>query len=307
MTRMAFPQPHQGVHKGELTGGEESSATPLFGDILCAVDGTWGSMAAVEMAAALAGRNGHLTLLAARAATGSGPDAMAAIVQARAERILDRAKRIAEDAGVPATAVLDPCGPPVEVILERALTHDLVAMGPPPTSWLSGMLLATLSSSFSGTLVGGVAASVLSRITTPLLVVRRASAGSLRGRRVLVASDGEDGSDRLVEMAGRLSREQGARVTLVNALVAESEMNPRQIQEQAHALQRMLPDAGEPCIEPGKACDVILRAADRTEAALIVIGSRRLGGLRAFGSVSRRVIHDAPCSVLVVPPQNAGR
>jgi nucleotide-binding universal stress UspA family protein len=35
----------------------------------------------------------------------------------------------------------------------------------------------------------------------------------------------------------------------------------------------------------------------------VMMGSRRLGGLRAIGSVSRRVAHDAPCSVLLVPPE----
>jgi nucleotide-binding universal stress UspA family protein len=33
----------------------------------------------------------------------------------------------------------------------------------------------------------------------------------------------------------------------------------------------------------------------------VVIGSRRLGGLHAFNSVSRRVTHDS-CSVLALPP-----
>jgi nucleotide-binding universal stress UspA family protein len=67
-------------------------------------------------------------------------------------------------------------------------------------------------------------------------------------------------------------------------------------------LQLALPNTGEPYIEPGKAWDVILDAAERTKAALVVIGSRRLNGLHAFGSVSRRVVHDAHCSVLVIPP-----
>ena len=35
----------------------------------------------------------------------------------------------------------------------------------------------------------------------------------------------------------------------------------------------------------------------------MVMGSRRLGGLKAIGSVSRRVAHDAHCSVLLVPPE----
>ena len=79
-------------------------------------------------------------------------------------------------------------------------------------------------------------------------------------------------------------------------------MNPRAIQAQARRLREELGDAGEPCIEPGRPRDVILAAAERADAALIVLGSRRLTGLRALGSVSRHIVHEAPCSVLVVPP-----
>ncbi len=144
--------------------------------------------------------------------------------------------------------------------------------------------------------------AALSQFNTPLLIVRKSSTGSLRSRRILVASDGNEGSDRIVELAGGLGASQGAQVTLVNALTGESKMNPRVIQAQAHALKRALPGAGEPLIEPGKAWDVILNAANSTKADMIVMDSRRLGGLRALGSVSRRAAHDAPCSALLLPP-----
>jgi len=151
-------------------------------------------------------------------------------------------------------------------------------------------------------LTGGLATTALSQFTTPMLFARRSFTGSLRGRQILVASDGGEGSAQIVDLAGRLGQSEGAQVTLVNALGAGSKMNPWAIQAQARALQLALPDAAEPCIEPGKARDVILDAAKRTEAALVVIGSRRLHGLHAFGSVGRRVVHDAQCSVLVIPP-----
>ena len=47
-----------------------------------------------------------------------------------------------------------------------------------------------------------------------------------------------------------------------------------------------------------KALDVLLEAA--REVDLLVVGSRGLRGLRALGSVSERVAHQAPCSVLVL-------
>jgi nucleotide-binding universal stress UspA family protein len=243
------------------------------------------------MAAALAGPDGHLTLLAVTAVSGSGPYATAAISPSRVKSLLNAAKHVAEDAGVPATTVVDPGSPPVDVILKRAAHHDLLVIGAPPTSVLAGML------------IGSVTAAALSQFNTPMLIVRKSSAGSLRGCRLLLASDGGEGSDRIVGLAGKLGESEGAQVTLVNALSGESKMNPRAIQAQARALKRALPDAGEPLIEPGKAWDVILNAARSTKADMIVMGSRRLGGLRALGSVSRRAAHDAPCSVLLLPPE----
>ncbi len=274
------------------TSTEDSTpgATRVFTNILCAVDGTLTSMSAVETAASLAGPNGHLTLLAVTAVSGSGAYATAAISPGRVDQVLSDAKRIADDAGVPSSTVVDPDGPPVDVMLERASDYDLLALGAPATSWLGGVL------------TGGVATNALSQITTPMLFARRSFGGSLKGRQILVASDGEEGSDHIVELAGGLGQSQGAHVTLVNATGEESKMNPRAIQAQARALRLALPNAGEPCIEPGKPWDVILDAAKRTNAALVVIGSRRLTGLHTFGSVSRRVVHDADCSVLVIPP-----
>lgn len=265
-------------------------SSSVFPEILCAVDGTRTSTAAVRMAAILAGGEGHLTLLAVTAARGSGAYAMAALSPRRAELVLANAKHIAGRLGVSASTIVEPGDPPVDVILAHAAEHDLFAIGAPSVSWLGDIL------------IGGVNAAALSRFTTPMLVARRSFTGTLHGRQILVASDGEDGSDRIVQLAGQLGRSQDAKVTLVNALGAESKINPRTIQAQARALHAMLPDADEPWIEPGKAWDVILAAAKATKADLVVLGSRRVRGLRAFGSVSRRVVHDAPCSVLVAPP-----
>ncbi len=279
---------HERAAADESAAGASSGRA--FTNILCGVDGTRTSTAAVRMAAALAGPDGHLTLLAVTAVSGSGAYAGAAIAPKRADLVLRNAKRIAGRAGVRSTGVVDPGSPPIEVILARARAHDLLAIGAPATSWLGGML------------IGGVATVALSRFTTPMLVARRFATGSLRGREILVASDGEKGSARIVELSGGLGASQGARVTLVNAVGAESKMNPRAIQAQARALKQIVPDAGEPLVEPGKAVEVILKAAKSSNAALLVMGSRRLAGLHAFGSVSRRVVHDAPCSVLVIPP-----
>ncbi len=277
-------------HEPTQDDASVEASTPVFRDILCAVDGTLGSTAAVRLACSLAHPNGRLTLLAVTAVEHAGSSETAAISPVRAEQLLDSAKAIADAAGVQSSVLIDPGGPPEAVILERAAEHDLLAIGAPATSWITGMI------------VGGVTSAALSKLTTPMLVVRRPFIDSLAGRRILVASDGEDGSDRLVELATRLGQSQQAEVGLVNAIGAESKINPRAIQAQAQALERAFPGGVAPYIEPGKALDVIMEAATSKDAALLVIGSRGLAGVRAFGSVSRRVVEKAPCAVLVVPP-----
>jgi len=70
------------THQGLVTSGRGS----VFTNILCAVDGTRASTAAVKLAASLAGPDGHLTLLAVTAVSGSGAYATAVKVRA-ADRV----------------------------------------------------------------------------------------------------------------------------------------------------------------------------------------------------------------------------
>ena len=57
-------------------------------------------------------------------------------------------------------------------------------------------------------------------------------------------------------------------------------------------------------IEPGRASGLIVETAVAEHCSLIIVSSRRVGGISALGSVSERVVHDAPCSVLVVRPED---
>ena len=62
--------------------------------------------------------------------------------------------------------------------------------------------------------------------------------------------------------------------------------------ETAHRLAPQLEE------HDGRAVDVLTTAAETSD--LLVVGSRGLRGVRALGSVSERVAHDAEHSVLVV-------
>jgi nucleotide-binding universal stress UspA family protein len=64
-----------------------------------------------------------------------------------------------------------------------------------------------------------------------------------------------------------------------------------------------LPEPLEGRVVAGPAAGAILDLA--TDATLIVVGSRGLGGFKGLllGSVSQQVAHHAPCPVVVVPSE----
>ncbi len=69
----------------------------------------------------------------------------------------------------------------------------------------------------------------------------------------------------------------------------------------AGELRDMTPNV-ETTVRSGTPADQIIRAADELEADLIVIGGRGKGAMEAIvlGSVAYRVLHHAPCPVLVM-------
>lgn len=261
-----------------------------FGDILCAVDGTRGSLAAVRQAAALIGKDGCLTLLAVSGGQGSGRYRSAAISPARIERVLDLAAHLAREAGARCTRIADPAAPPAKAILAQAAGHDLLAMGAPTMSWLGELF------------VGGVVSSAMRSLTTPLLLARPAPEEQPFGRRILVGSDATEDSDRLVELGAALALQLRGGVILVHAVGVESEARPHRVERQVHTLEAALADAYEIHVEAGSPQAAILETAGSAQASLIVIGGSRPGGLRPLGSVAERIVHEAPCSVLVIPP-----
>ncbi len=261
----------------------------LFADVLCAVDGTRRSFAAVEQAAILAGPQGRLTLLAVTAVAGTGSYRHAAIGPQRAQRILERAERIAHAAGIACVGVIEPDGPPSQLVLERAAEHDLLALGAPATSWLGGRF------------IDSVADAALGSFTVPLLAAHALPRGGHRFlERILVASDGLDGSEQMVELVVRLAREHDAGVTLLH--VGSSQEHPDAIDEQAGRLRAEIDGACEVRIEVGGAAEKIVAVAEQDGSSLVVMNSRRLGGWKAIGSVSRHVVRDSHCSVLLAQP-----
>jgi len=262
-----------------------------FGRVLCAIDGTPESFAAVEQAATLAGPEGHLTLLAVTSYEAEGAYRGPAIGPLAVEAMLDRATEIATAAGVSSTVDVDPTSPPSHVVLAWAADRDLLALGAPTTSWFGAMF------------AGGVAAAAEARFVTPLLVARAPLAPARADGAVLVASDGHAGSEQLVMLAGEIARGRGSRAILVHAGGRESARRRAAVERQARALEQLMEGACALQVEAASPHSLINETAASEGASMIVMSSRRLNGPRALGSVSRRVVHQAPCSVLLVPQE----
>ena len=264
--------------------GSTEAGTAIFSDVLCAIDGTHESVAAVEHAAALAGPGGQITLLVVTSYEEDGDRRSPAIGPGRAKSMLDRAVEICGEAGVACTVEVDPASPPSEVVLDWSVGRGLLALGGPATSWFGGMF------------AGGVAVNAEGAFITPLLIARSRPADSALDGPVVVASDGLEGSDELVELAGRMARAQGSSAVLLHVLGAESAARPHRIEHQARTLERAMQGAFEERIEVGHPHGD-RRGRLRRGASLVVMSSRRLQGLRVVGSVSRRVVHQGHCSV----------
>jgi nucleotide-binding universal stress UspA family protein len=138
-------------------------------------------------------------------------------------------------------------------------------------------------------------------------------------RTVLVGTDGSPRADKAVQEAIDLAKSEGARVYLVAAFSA-TERHWEQIQSSARVEPVNLAEVAEQVLartakkaeeqgvkvdysaHEGDPAEVILEVADQEKADLIVVGNKGMTSAKRFflGSVPNKVIHHAPCGVLVV-------
>jgi nucleotide-binding universal stress UspA family protein len=136
---------------------------------------------------------------------------------------------------------------------------------------------------------------------------------------VLVALDGSELSDRVIQTLKQLNLKPEARVVLAHVIApVESGMEPpadlpsadpaiglySHIEHQLQTYQADLPCPSQLEIVTGDPAEEIVRLANIHQVDLILIGSRGLTGVSRIlqGSVSSQVVTDAHCSVLVVKP-----
>jgi nucleotide-binding universal stress UspA family protein len=140
---------------------------------------------------------------------------------------------------------------------------------------------------------------------------------------LLVCVDGSEKSKRILDYAITLAKRQSSKIVLVH--VASWEGVPERYVEYAlkekvdlasyfeavgsailAKMNRDLQESGVPfetILETGNATSKIIDAAKSRKVEMIVIGLQGLHGLnriRSLGSVSRRVLENAPCPVIVV-------
>jgi nucleotide-binding universal stress UspA family protein len=137
-----------------------------------------------------------------------------------------------------------------------------------------------------GILIGSTATEVVHKARCSVLVAR--PGGKRFPRRVVVGIDGSTQSAAAYAAAGRIADRFDSELWPVVALGGKG-VDKDAVAEIVDYHHEDLPD------EP-----VAALAAASADADLVVVGSRGLHGLKALGSVSERVAHQARCSTLIV-------
>jgi nucleotide-binding universal stress UspA family protein len=258
----------------ELQGG---AAT--FERVLVGVDGSPESIEAARQAAALA--RGPVTLLAAYDIVnglvgGVGPATPAMVDEAPLRAEAEQRLELARDAIGGTAAGRVGVGRPWELLLreiDRAGT-TLVAVGSHGHSRRVGIV------------IGSTATELIHKAPCSVLVARTAL-GAFPGR-IVVGVDGSEESAAAYETAKALAERFEAKLDVVVAYVAED--------IDVDAVRRIVP--GHIRSVTNEPVEALVEAS--TEADLVVVGSRGLRGLKALGSVSEQVAHQAASSVLIV-------
>jgi nucleotide-binding universal stress UspA family protein len=249
----------------------------VFSTVLAGVDGSPEGRDAVAQAARLRAPDGTLELVTAIYLVEAGlqhwsEERIAATLELEGGQGLAEA---AELAGPGATRRLLN-GPPLPALLGEAerIGATLISVGTHGYSRLSEIV------------IGGVSGPLLHEALCSILVARPPRDPPAFPRSVVVGVDGSAPSLDALAVAEHVAQRFAVPLRAVLARRGEVDI----VRAEAHVANLEVVDAHP------VACLVDAAAA----ADLLVVGNRGLRGLRSLGSVSERVAHKAPSSVLVV-------
>jgi nucleotide-binding universal stress UspA family protein len=218
---------------------------------------------------------------------GVEPSVAQGVFEAQRSEAEDRAKAAANRIRRPGVTVTSGAlmGRAASVLLDEAAT------------WSTNLLIVGNRGlgPFTSAVVGSVSAEVIDHAACPVLLVRGSSI-----ERVLLADDGSAGARAAAALLAWpvFARSQVRVVTVSETGAHATEVTPaRSAAEGLTAAGR----AHEIDIRSGDPAQEIVRAASDWKADLIVMGSRGRTGLARLllGSVARKVVGHAPCSVLI--------
>ena len=259
------------------------TGTSLFDRVVCGVDSSAAGTSAARAAALLTAPEGSLTLV-----TVDDPSiavhagwAMPHVLEELAEDARSALERgCAEAAPTHPVESMLVRGDPRQILLAELDRRQatLVAVGSHRLSRATGIAL------------GAVSTSLLHEAPCAVLIARDPIELGSWPRSVVAGIDGSPGSAAALAAARTLSTRLRVPIRVIVAT------------QHAHvdlgAAYRLAPDLEEHDARP---LDALIVASESTD--LVVVGSRGLRGIRALGSLSERLAHDARHSVLVVRPE----
>ena len=253
----------------------------ILDTVLCGVDSRPEGLEALRQADLLLEPGGSIFVvtaleLASVAEAGWAATPAAAQLEAESQAAIDAARAVVPGASF---RVVEGRADQVLLAEAEAAGATLVAVGTHEISRPVGIA------------IGSVATTMLHSAPCSVLVARERPRGEGPPRTIVVGIDGSPESELAAAVAFRLGSRFGAAVRPIAARGGKS-----------FDLAVVNTVATDVLVEEGAPVDAL--AAGAEGADLLVVGSRGLHGARALGSVSERVAHKAPCSVLVVrrPP-----
>jgi nucleotide-binding universal stress UspA family protein len=148
----------------------------------------------------------------------------------------------------------------------------------------------------TGIVLGEPASLLVHRCPVPVLIARE---GALRSG--VVAATRAHPSDRAaLTAATHLAARLGAELTIVHVAKADDDKRANELRAELANVRALLGRPIDYFRPHGPAARAIVDAAQGDGAGLVVVGSTGRTGPSAVASVSERVAHHAPCSVLVM-------